>query len=81
MVYPTVHLNGTSREELQRQIREAHDAVAKALDVLGKAAPHARDYYPQSKMAICEAQAEHRLRMTRLEVTMRELYDIWERIA
>ena len=45
---PSVHMNGTSKDELIRQNMDAYRAVETALDVLSKAAPHGRDYYPQN---------------------------------
>lgn len=47
MILPTVHLNGTSREELVHQRTEARNAVRAARSALSLAAPHPRDYpYP-----------------------------------
>lgn len=81
MIYPTIHLNGTSRDELQRQLREAHEAIEAALKAMANATPHGRDYYVQSNNAINVAMTEHQYRMKRLEDVKDELFDIWEHIA
>lgn len=80
MIYPTVHLNGTSKEELQRQLRDAHEAIGKAIEAMAQAAPHGRDYYPQGSSVIYNAQAEHTSRVRRLESVREELFAIWENI-
>lgn len=63
---PTVHLNGTSREELIRQLQQAVTALMEAHYALENAAPHGRDYYPQGEGAIQQAIAEHRERLMKL---------------
>jgi hypothetical protein len=63
---PTVHLNGTSREELCLQLQRADDALLAAYEALSATAPHGRDYYPQGEDAIVKATAEHRSRLRRL---------------
>jgi hypothetical protein len=49
---PTVHLNGTSRDELISQLRGAMEAVHAAEKALAQAGPHARDYYVVGPHAI-----------------------------
>lgn len=56
---PSVHLNGSSKQELLRVHREAHRAVARAIDALCSAAPNARDYYVQDDNAFVAAAHEH----------------------
>ena len=69
LTVPSVHLNGTSREELLRQVQNAGQAVFQARDALAKASPNARDYYPQGEHAYPAARAEHdRRAMVLLEV-------------
>lgn len=46
MRIPTVHMNGTSPEDLLEQLVRAHQAVAGALEALDAASPNGRDYYP-----------------------------------
>jgi hypothetical protein len=76
---PTIHLNGTSREELIRQLR-----VASERRLIGgppcageRTAPHGRDYYPQGKGAIQQAQTEHYERLRRIDDVYEELMVIW----
>jgi hypothetical protein len=47
MPVPTVHLNGTSGEELMEQFRKVTDALRNAVAVLTENFPNARDYYVQ----------------------------------
>lgn len=44
---PTVHLNGTSRAELEEGYRNACEALKAAYDALAAATCNARDYYVQ----------------------------------
>jgi hypothetical protein len=80
MMVPTVHLNGTSKAELVRQLREAHQATVKALEALGGAHPNARDYYPQGPDAIKVAFDEHRARVAKLLSVCDEIFAISEAI-
>ena len=75
---PTVHLNGTSREELQRQLEEAGSALQIAMTALCAATPNARDYYPQGSAAVTSAIKEHVDRYGRLKSVHDELMDLYE---
>jgi hypothetical protein len=77
---PTIHLNGTSKEQLFEQICNAIDGVHAAGDALAKATPNARDYYPQGPEAIYEAMRQHETRMTKLREVARELETIAQAI-
>lgn len=81
MRLPTIHLNGTSREALLRDIATTVHALREALSALSKGYPNARDYYPQGPDAIGEAQREHEDRMRRVRSVVTELETIWEGIA
>lgn len=59
MTFPTVHLNGTSGDDLFRQVCEAGSALRRALAAMSEAAPNARDYYPQGDLAFRAAVREH----------------------
>jgi hypothetical protein len=78
---PTVHLNGTSRAELQKQYEEAHTAIEHAITALAHAAPNGRDYYPQGAHAYGIAAREHESRVERLRNVQAELYAIYESVA
>jgi hypothetical protein len=63
MIAPTVHMNGTSRDELIRQLETAYDALNTAIEALTAASPNARDYYPQGPHAYSQASNEHTARL------------------
>jgi hypothetical protein len=81
LTVPTVHLNGTSRKELLKQIEDAHAAVRNAIDKLCAAGPNGRDYYPQGPQAINHAVDEHSVRVQKLVSVQRELEELAEVIA
>jgi hypothetical protein len=62
MMLPTVHLNGTSKNELEKQALEAAEALAASLDALYRMTPHDRDYYVQTPQAGQLARDEHQKR-------------------
>ena len=76
MQVPTVHLNGTSRDALIEQLSDAQFGIRQAIELLGKAAPNGRDYYPQGDDAFRTAHAEHEARVARLAETARELEEL-----
>lgn len=80
LAIPTIHLNGTSREQLQKEILDAARAVNKAISALEAAAPNGRDYYVQSPEAFRLAQTQHRDRLDRLQSVYDELFAISEAI-
>lgn len=67
MTVPTIHLNGTTKEQLLEQIENAWAAVNAAIDALKQMAPHGRDYYPQGPDAITRARDQHLARMRKLQ--------------
>ena len=81
LTVPTVHLNGTSREELLRQVQDAWHAVWQARDALAKISPNARDYYPQGMSAFPAAVREHDRRARALLEVQEELSQLAEAIA
>lgn len=81
LTLPTVHINGTSREELQRQNREAWAAINAAITALNNAAPHARDYYVEGEEAFRKAAAEHLTRKAKLLEVQKELTQIAYHLA
>jgi len=81
VMVPSIHLNGTSREDLVKQLLDANLALIKAIEAVRHAAPHGRDYYPQGPEAITKAMAEHKSRLRRLGEVRTELNQIAEAIA
>lgn len=80
MPLPTIHLNGTSKGELLRQLQDAVIAIGDAEIAVQRACPNGRDYYPQGPDAINAALDEHRARMARLRSVREELEAIAERL-
>lgn len=80
MKIPTVHLNGTSKDELLKLQLDARSAVQEALRALARATPHGRDFYPQGMGETVLALAEHASRVQRLQSVADELHIIAEGI-
>jgi hypothetical protein len=76
MITPTVHLNGTSREELLHQYIAALEAIRGAHDALCAMSPHGRDYYPQGPDAFQIARQEHQDRLASLEGLRMEIEEL-----
>lgn len=73
LTFPTVHLNGTSAEDLTEDYRAAYSAVSSAIEALQQSAPNARDYYVQGSDAYPRARAEHERRLHALADVCRDL--------
>jgi hypothetical protein len=73
MIHPTIHLNGTSRNELLEQWGNAYHALADARKALYDAQPNGRDYYPQGPDAITAATVDHIARLEAIESVMDEI--------
>lgn len=56
---PSVHNNGTGGRGLRMQAKEAYSALGSAVDVMRRAMPHGRDYYPQGDAALAKAREAH----------------------
>jgi hypothetical protein len=63
IIVPVIHLNGTSKKELLRQVEEAGEALVKAIDALYNSAPNARDYYHTDNFKAVVEQHRRRVRM------------------
>jgi hypothetical protein len=81
MMMPTVHLNGTSRDQLVEEIGAAVAALQAAVTAMVEAAPNARDYYVQGPDAYPAARREHESRLHRIADVIHELSTIYETIA
>lgn len=81
LAVPAVHLNGTSREELERQLEAVSGHLRSALTALADACPHGRDYYPQGDGAFRLAMGQHDSRSRRLLSVLEELALVHEGIA
>lgn len=80
LILPTVHINGTSKQELFDTYFEALDAIAAARVALTKACPNGRDYYVQGPLGIQQAMSQHADRLQRLETIYDELHAIAEHV-
>lgn len=80
LIFPTVHLNGTSAKQLTEGLGEAYEAVDKAMDKLRDAAPNARDYYVQGDRAFQKAVEQHEARAKKLQAVADELMAIYESV-
>lgn len=70
---PTVHLNGTGKVELERQLHGAITAIQAAISAVQETEPHGRDYYPQSQDVYQMARDAHERRMAQLRHVQLEL--------
>jgi hypothetical protein len=81
MKTPTVHLNGTSKQNLSDGYRNTYTKLSDALEMLAINAPHPRDYYVQKdENAFIDAMREHQARMNKLNGIMKEIQALWEAI-
>jgi len=80
LVFPTVHLNGTSKQALLDQLSAAMIAVHNAGRALAQATPHARDYYVQGSEQIFAALDQHGARLRKLTEIADELQTIADAI-
>lgn len=72
IVTPTVHLGGTSRAELLRQLDEAIEAGRTFATALQAAEPHGRDY-PGRHRPLEDARFYHGLDLMSVSVIIRRL--------
>ena len=78
---PTIHLNGSSGEELAARLEAAGAALFSAREALALTAPNARDYYPQGPDAHGRARREHDARARRLLEVQEELVQLHEHVV
>ncbi len=77
---PTVHLNGTSRDELVEALAMAIHSIHESGRALARTCPNGRDYYVQGPSAIGRALDQHEARMGKLREVAAELEQIAESI-
>lgn len=81
MMIPTIHLNGTSKEQLLRELEEILIALEGAKKKMEKQTIHGRDYYPQGHEALQAAVKEGIGRFQRLRSITREFEELYEKIS
>lgn len=77
MIAPTIHLNGTSKDDIIEQYENASHALYMAQVALQQMAPNGRDYYIQGPDALRHAQAEHQARVDRINSVQAEIGALW----
>ena len=73
---PTIHLNGSSGDELFKQAYAAYEAIDIAAQKLHDAFPHGRDYYPQGDNSYPVARQEAISRIQAIENVRGELQQV-----
>ena len=81
MIAPTVHLGGTSRQDLLDQFMEAGHALSLALSKMQDACPNGRDYYLQGPDALPLAMQDHASRVARVQSVMDEYGALCEAVC
>jgi len=81
MMFPTIHINGSSPEYLLESARYALDSLRAAVLQVEGTAPNGRDYYPQGDGAIAVAVSEHCDRLKRIQSVVEDLQTLAEHIA
>ena len=64
--FPTLHLNGTGKNDLRDEYAAAYDAIGKAVEALAATTLNGRDYYPQAEGAYYQARSERVLALDQL---------------
>ena len=73
MILPTVHLNGTAKDDLVGTLVEASTRLNDAYAAIRLTAPHGRDYYPQGPDALHTATQQHMKRLATLDSLIAEV--------
>ena len=76
---PLIHLNGSGKENLQRDWREAHEALTAARASVSRTAPHMRDYYPMENgdEVYRRALEDHDRRIDQINTMIREFEQLY----
>lgn len=80
-MFPTVHMNGTNRDDLLEALQQAMQTLREARTKLALIAPNGRDFYVQGPDALSKALDEHCARMQKLLDVLRELEQQAEHLA
>lgn len=75
---PSIHLNGTSADQLCRELNEAHGALLQARHALADMTVHSRDHYVKAdKESFNKARSEHEARFAAIDKIIAELGEIY----
>ena len=77
MIFPTIHLNGTSPESLRDQYLEAASAIRDAMNKAQSVEFNGRDYYPQGPEVFSRARTEFTSRI----IALRDAMDYFMKVA
>ena len=77
---PTVHLNGTSKDELLGQLRRAIITATALKEFLAEAMPHDRDYYVQGEGLGIRARMQQKVRILKVETIIDDLTAIFQSV-
>lgn len=77
---PLVHLNGTSKEDLLDQVRNASTIARELKSALSTMYPNMRDYYPLGEEAFTRAKSQLLRQMTSVNTILNELSFMYEGI-
>lgn len=80
LVFPDIHLNGTSATALSRDYEAAYDALGVAYDLLKKTAPNGRDYYTLEAGSFQAASEQHQARLRRIDGIRLELEQLIDHV-
>jgi hypothetical protein len=80
LAIPTVHLNGTSADDLIEGLVKARHALNEAMKALMDAAPNGRDYYVQTPSTFSVAQDQHDKRVRAVVAICDDLGEIAQAI-
>ena len=81
MIFPTIHLNGTSKQQLLDDYCDVSHALNAAIEKMIENGPNGRDYYPAGDQAFPQAIKEHYDRIEKLHAVKAEIDQIAEHIA
>ena len=81
MIFPTIHLNGTSKQQLLDDYCDTRQALDAAMEKMIENGPNARDYYPAGDQAYRQAVKEHHDRIEQIHRVRFEIETIAEHIA
>ena len=81
MIFPTLHLNGTSKNQLLDDYCDMSQALNAAMEKMIENGPNGRDYYPQGELSLTQARQEHMDRIAKIHAVKAEIDQITEHIA
>jgi hypothetical protein len=76
MMIPTIHLNGTGKQNLLNELETAVGALTVAGAALRQVTVHGRDYYPQGDHAYAQARHEMDQRLNALQSVVNDLMEM-----